>query len=178
MSVYKKIILTLCATATISLFMTGCLVKGSSSSTPVYFKPTSASEVDEDAINKYIDDYNNDETIPSSPLTEKYQNIYNEFSEALMSENNININDIKSELNYYEQLDALIAEKSSELEMLLSEATDEFASIYRNSENASTEEYEFWLGRLNKVYEKEISELESTFDYNEDDENRTEDFDY
>lgn len=173
----KKLILLLCAAVTASALMTGCLTHGNQSSTPVYFN--SLSQHNTEDISDFINKYNNEATMPSSPLTAEYQGIYDEYCEALISQGAVLQSELSSTMIDYEQIDSILDEKSAPLETLFNEGNQKITEVYKESNNADRDEYEYWSEKLRGVYEDELSQLRDTVNYFEpDDESKDEDYDY
>lgn len=173
MYIKQKIYTVVAVCAVLSAVLSGCISGASSSeSTPPYIKVQATT-----SVNELIDDYLQSETEPpTTPFTPQYKDIYDEFSEALMSKTAVLVSEIKSAADN-ESVLYLIEEKENELLQILNEGLAEFLKVLNSSDDATYVEYEYWSARLEAVYEDELSSLESNFDYLEDPYNN-DDIDY
>ncbi len=175
MTIGKKIIAVFFAAFVLSAALSGCLIQGDSSSAtnPPYSKSQPTTSVQE-ALNDFLQE---ESEPPSTPFTEQYKDVYDEFSEALVSKTAVLISEIKTELTGA-NISELISEKESELSQLLNEGFSGFLRILNSSDEAQYSEYDYWCLRLQEVYDNEISNIEDSFDYLNEPNTNGEDFDY
>lgn len=101
------------------------------------------------------------ETETTTPNTAKFEEIYNEYSEALVSKTPVLINEFLSyagtsnEGNYAE---AMLDDMKDELSDIFNEGLARFV-IVTGETGADNDEYEFWHNKLEDVYNNQIDTL-------------------
>ncbi len=156
---------SVCAALIISV-LSGCNIYGNTT------QPTSASEttaqVTTSAQTRQTDSDTTDNLIAeeesTTPNTALFAEVYDEYTEALISKTPVLINEFLSyagnsnEGNYAE---ALLEEKKGELSDIFNEGLARYVMIVGDT-GADNEEYEYWHNKLEAIYNAQIEELISS----------------
>lgn len=97
-------------------------------------------------------------TTPNSAL---FEDVYNEYAEALISKTPLLISEFNAEagpLAGSDYAEALLEEKKGELTDILNEGLARFVIVVGDT-GADNDEYEFWHNKLEEVYNAQIEEL-------------------
>lgn len=97
----------------------------------------------------------------TTPNTALFEDVYNEYAEALISKTPVLISDFTAEAGAFTENDfakALLEEKKNELSDIFNEGLAMMVMVVGDT-GADNEEYEFWHNKLNAVYNAQIEEL-------------------
>lgn len=148
----------------ISVF-TGCNIN-SSSTQPVYSnivttQSTTAAQTN-DTYNTSTSS-NDFQTESTTPNTKLFEDVYYEYSEALVAKTPILISEFNSEAEYlFEENNAesLLEEKEEKLSDIFNEGLAKYVIIVGDTD-ADAGEYEYWHNKLEDIYNDQLEELYS-----------------
>ncbi len=156
---------SVCAALIISV-LSGCNIYGNTT------QPTSASEttaqVTTSAQTRQTDSDTTDNLIAeeesTTPNTALFAEVYDEYTEALISKTPVLISEFTAEAGILTESDyaeALLEEKKEELSDIFNEGLARYVMIVGDT-GADNEEYEYWHNKLEAIYNAQIEELISS----------------
>lgn len=158
--------LTIFAILAVSVF-SGCDINinfsSSVSDTEPPYQVTTAAQTEpstDDAIEEEI--YIPDES--TTPNTQLFKDVYDEYAEALIAKTPILISEFYSESEFSAEgnnAEALLENKEEKLDDIFNEGLAGFVIVVGNTE-ASNDEYEYWYDKLKQVYDTQLNELISS----------------
>ncbi len=157
-----KLVATLITVIAAVTTITGCSIKNNTT-TESYIPFTTVTATTETVDSHNTATYETEDILSTTTVnTEQFQKIYDEYIETLRSKTPVLIEEFKSESIYNAEngLDneSLAHDKESQLTLIFNEGLAEFVKIV-NSNNASPDEYNYWEGKLNAVYNEQVEEL-------------------
>ena len=156
---------SVCAALIISV-LSGCNIYGNTT------QPTSASEttaqVTTSAQTRQTDSDTTDNLIAeeesTTPNTALFAEVYDEYTEALISKTPVLISEFTAEAGNFAGSDyttAILEEKKGELSDIFNEGLARYVMIVGDT-GADNEEYEYWHNKLEAIYNAQIEELISS----------------
>lgn len=161
----KYFTFSVCAALLISV-LAGCNIHGNTA------QPTSASETTAQmttaAQTRQTDSDTTDDLIAeeesTTPNTALFAEVYDEYTEALISKTPVLISEFTAEAGILTESDyaeALLEEKKGELSDIFNEGLARYVMIVGDT-GADNEEYEYWHNKLEAIYNAQIEELISS----------------
>lgn len=97
----------------------------------------------------------------TTPNTALFENIYNEYTDALVSKTPVLISEFNDEAEAFidsNNTESLLEQKKEELTVIFNEGLAKFVIVVGDTD-ADDDEYEFWYNKLEDVYNAQVSEL-------------------
>lgn len=100
----------------------------------------------------------------TTPNTQQFKNVYDEYAEALVAKTPILISEFYSETEFSAEgnnAEALLENKAEKLDDIFNEGIAGFVIVVGDT-NAGDDEFEFWYDKLKQVYDAQLNELISS----------------
>lgn len=100
----------------------------------------------------------------TTPNTQLFKDVYDEYAEALVAKTPILISEFYSETEFSAEgnnAEALLENKAAKLDDIFNEGIAGFVIVVGDT-NAGEDEFEFWYDKLKQVYDAQLNELISS----------------
>lgn len=168
MNFKKSVTLIMFSAMLIVTAFSGCKSASSSTVEP-YIRPATVAPAtaDEVIFTAPLNDETELET--TTPNTEEYKAVFDEYSNNMVFTTMNILNDIKSaEINAYAK--NIANDGREQLATIYNQGLGEFVDIMRNS-GTTEEEYDYWVDKLHTIYDQQFNSISSA-ENNEDYEDR------